>query len=116
MRCLPFAEKSVRRHRNLRQLTGGMVDRWLAPNISSDKLAGLGNRTIVSIVQFLGTGAGTSEGVAFGPMAAVVHDSLRYLTNTDLHAIAVYLKAGTDRATASPKGLRPRRRTPPRPN
>ena len=30
-------------------------------------------------------------------MAEVVHDSLRYVTNADLHAMAVYLKEGPDR-------------------
>jgi mono/diheme cytochrome c family protein len=84
-------------------LSGGIVDQWLAPNISSDKLNGIGKLTIDSIVKFLGTGASTSEGAAFGPMEEVVHDSLHYLTNADLQAIAVYLKAGPDRPGAFPK-------------
>jgi mono/diheme cytochrome c family protein len=79
------------------RLAGGVVDQWLAPNISSDPLAGIGDRSVGQIVNFLRTGANTSMGVAFGPMSLVVHDSLRYLTDTDVHAIAVYLKEGPDR-------------------
>jgi len=78
-------------------LAGGSVGRWLAPNISSNPLAGLGDRSIDQIVDFLKSGANTSMGKAFGPMALVVHDSLRYLTQSDLRAIAVYLKEGPDR-------------------
>jgi mono/diheme cytochrome c family protein len=84
-------------------LSGGVVDQWLAPNISSDKLAGIGRLTVGAIVQFLGTGANASEGVAFGPMESVVHDSLQYLTAADLPAIAIYLKAGPDRPGPSLK-------------
>lgn len=79
------------------RLAGGAVDQWLAPNISSDPLAGIGDRSVEQIVDFLKTGANTSMGVAFGPMSLVVHDSLHYLTDADVHAIAVYLKAGPDR-------------------
>ncbi|HSU04679.1 MAG TPA: c-type cytochrome, partial [Acetobacteraceae bacterium] len=78
-------------------LAGGVVGQWLAPNISSDPLAGIGDRTVDQIVDFLRSGAGTGMGVAFGPMAEVVHDSLHYVTDADVHAIAVYLKEGPDR-------------------
>ncbi len=78
-------------------LAGGTVAQWLAPNISSDPLSAIGARTVDQIVQFLKTGANTSMGVAFGPMSEVVHDSLHYLTEADLHAVAVYLKEGPDR-------------------
>jgi mono/diheme cytochrome c family protein len=93
-------------------LAGGIVDRWLAPNISSDPVAGVGDRPVEQIVDFLKTGANRSMGVAFGPMAEVVHDSLRYLTEADLRSVAVYLKEGPDRsepaqtAVATAAGLR----------
>ena len=86
-----------------RSLSGGQVQQWLAPNISSDKLAGIGARSIEDIVSFLKTGANAKMGVAFGPMAEVVHDSLRYATDADARAIAVYLKDSPDRpGTAAP--------------
>jgi mono/diheme cytochrome c family protein len=93
-------------------LAGGAVQQWLAPNISSDKLAGLGSRSVQDIVTFLHAGADRSLGVAFGPMSEVVHDSLRYATEDDLHAVATYLKEGPDRAEppagtgASPASLK----------
>ena len=82
-------------------LAGGTVDQWLAPNISSDPLAGIGDRSVDQIVAFLRAGATTSMGVAFGPMAEVVHDSLHYLTDADIRSIAVYLKEGPDRPAPS---------------
>ena len=93
-------------------LSGGQVQQWLAPNISSDPLDGIGARSVDDIVKFLGTGADRKLGVAFGPMAEVVHDSLRYATPADLHAVAVFLKEGPDRTApppssqATPAGLR----------
>ena len=78
-------------------LSGGAVQQWLAPNISSDPLDGIGAKSLGDIETFLKAGADRSLGVAFGPMAEVVHDGLRYATQTDIHAIAVYLKEGPDR-------------------
>jgi mono/diheme cytochrome c family protein len=86
-------------------LAGGVVDEWLAPNISSDRLHGVGDLSVDALVQFLGTGDSPSVGVAFGPMDSVVHDSLHFLTKADLRAIAVYLKATPDRPEAPPKAV-----------
>ncbi len=86
-------------------LSGGVVQQWLAPNISSDPLAGIGDRTVAEIETFLHTGADRPMGVAFGPMAEVVHNSLRYATNADIHAVAVYLKEGPDRTAAVVTGV-----------
>ncbi|MGE3481416.1 MAG: c-type cytochrome [Gammaproteobacteria bacterium] len=87
-----------------RSLSGGVVQQWLAPNISSDKLAGIGARSVDDIVTFLRTGADSRLGVAFGPMAEVVHDSLRYATDADIRAVAVYLKDGPDRPATAAAG------------
>ena len=78
-------------------LAGGKLGAWLAPNISADARWGIGTWSIDDIVTFLKTGAQKTGGVAFGPMAEVVHDSLRHLSLDDLQAIAVYLKAGPER-------------------
>ncbi len=92
-------------------LSGGQVQQWLAPNISADPLDGIGSRSVADIVGFLHSGASKTLGVAFGPMSEVVHDSLAYLTELDLHAIAVFLKDGPDRKSpptgplASPAAL-----------
>ncbi len=74
-----------------RSLSGGIVDNYYAPNISSDPNAGLGARTVDQVKQFLRTGEEQNLGVAFGPMAEVVHYSMRWMTDDDLTAIATYL-------------------------
>lgn len=83
-------------------LSGGLVQQWLAPNISSDPLDGIGSKSVKEIEDFLHTGANAGMGVAFGPMSEVVHDSLRYLDEADIHDIAVFLKEGPERAAPAP--------------
>lgn len=75
-------------------LAGGMIPMldWYAPSLTSDAEAGLGNWQVVEIVQLLKTGA-SERGTVFGPMAEVVYTSLQHLTNSDLQAMAVYLKS-----------------------
>jgi mono/diheme cytochrome c family protein len=81
-------------------LAGGKDENWLAPNISADPRWGIGGWKVSDIVTFLKTGSHETEGVAFGPMAQVVHDSLSYLSIADLQAIAVFLKSGPARIPA----------------
>lgn len=78
-------------------LAGGTDGIWLAPNISADPRWGIGKLSVSDIVTFLRTGAHDTEGVAFGPMAEVVHDSMSYVSTVDLQAMAVFLKAGAER-------------------
>jgi mono/diheme cytochrome c family protein len=85
-------------------LAGGLVGHWLAPNISSDPKWGIGDWTIPQTVSFLKTGSTKTKGVAFGPMAEVVHDSLKYLTDADVTAIATYLHGSANR-TEPPQPL-----------
>ncbi len=73
-------------------LAGAVVDGFLAPNISSDARFGIGGWSEQEIVDFLHRGS-TARTVVFGPMSEVVHDSMAYMTDDDLHAIATYLKA-----------------------
>lgn len=85
-------------------LTGAVVDGWYAPNLTSDLDQGLGGWTLEELTGYLGTGiakpadadapgaAGAPATEALGPMAEVVHDSLSKLAQSDLRAIAVYLK------------------------
>jgi mono/diheme cytochrome c family protein len=63
----------------------------------------------VEIAVFLRHGADKSMGVAFGPMSEVVHDSLRYLTASDIHDIAVFLKEGPERQAPAPESDATRR-------
>lgn len=88
-------------------LAGGTVDHWLAPNISSNPITGLGDWKVQDIVALLKKGSTKTQGVVFGPMALVVHDSLRYLTDSDLKAIAVYLKTSPERGSPAAQAVPP---------
>jgi mono/diheme cytochrome c family protein len=83
---LGYSEKSPQ------YLTGGVNDNWFAPNLTGDSGSGLGRWSQQDIVNFLRTGHGAG-GIAFGAMAPVVEDSTQYMTDADLHSIAVYLKS-----------------------
>jgi mono/diheme cytochrome c family protein len=68
-------------------LGGGLIPmlNWYAPSLGS-------KREINDIVDFLKTGVSAHRAV-FGPMADVVRNSLQYLNQADLRAIAVYLRS-----------------------
>jgi mono/diheme cytochrome c family protein len=74
-----------------KDFTGAAVDGWFALNLTSDVATGLGAWSADDIVTYLKTGAGKTT--TLGPMAEVVRNSLRYLTDTDLKAMAEYLKS-----------------------
>jgi mono/diheme cytochrome c family protein len=75
---------------------GGLIpiQNWYAPSLNSDRETGLGDWDIAEVVDLLKTGV-SARGAVFGPMATVVHDSLQYLTEADIRAMAVYLKSQT---------------------
>jgi mono/diheme cytochrome c family protein len=73
--------------------SGGSLDKWYAPNITSDKAHGIGGWSDEDLVKYLKTGSAPGRGTAAGPMAQTIRDSLSYLTDEDLHAIVAYLKA-----------------------
>jgi mono/diheme cytochrome c family protein len=73
---------------------GGLIpmQNWYAPSLTSNKEAGLGEWSIEEITDYLRKGV-SNRGAVYGPMAEVVYDSLQYLTEEDVRAMAVYLKA-----------------------
>jgi mono/diheme cytochrome c family protein len=79
------------------KLAGAEIAGWVAPNVSSDVRQGIGDWTNDQLVSFLKTGA-APQGVVFGPMADVVHDSLRYLTDEDIRAMVAYLRTTPTRS------------------
>jgi mono/diheme cytochrome c family protein len=93
------------------QLTGAQIEGWYAPDISNDPLSELSHYSVASLAKFLKTGETANNTKSFGPMQEVVHNSLRYLTDADLHAMALYLKQQrghvetptTAKATISPE-------------
>ncbi|MEO6798391.1 MAG: cytochrome c [Rhodanobacter sp.] len=81
------------------QLAGGQIpmQNWYAPDLSSASNGGLEGWSAQDIVDLLKTGR-SARGAAFGPMAAVVSGSTQYMTDADLHAIAIYLQSLPARA------------------
>jgi mono/diheme cytochrome c family protein len=73
---------------------GGLIpmQNWYAPSLTSNKEAGLGDWSIGEIVNLLRTGV-SDRGAIYGPMAEVTFDSLQYLNDADLRAMAIYLKS-----------------------
>ena len=72
-------------------LQGNQIDNWIAPNITNDPQAGLGNWSTDDIVQYLKNGQ-TRTSLASGPMKDVIENSTSKMPHADLKAIAVYLK------------------------
>ncbi len=81
-------------------LTGAQIEGWYAPDISNDAGSKLAYWNVKDLAKFLKTGSAPDNAKAFGPMQEVVHDSLQYLTDSDLQAMAVYLKEQSTGATA----------------
>jgi mono/diheme cytochrome c family protein len=73
---------------------GGLIpmQNWYAPSLTSNKEAGLGDWSIIEISELLRTGI-SRRGAVYGPMAEVVYNSLQYLSDDDIRAMAVYLKS-----------------------
>lgn len=72
-------------------LAGGSLGNWYAPNITSDKVSGIGAWSSNDLVAYLRTGHVEGKAQAAGPMAEAVENSLQHLSDSDLKAIAAYL-------------------------
>lgn len=72
---------------------GGLIPMqdWYAPSLTSNREAGLGEWSLKDISDLLQSGV-SARGAVYGPMAEVVHNSLQYLSDADIRAMAVYLK------------------------
>ncbi|EEQ15388.1 putative cytochrome C [Yersinia frederiksenii] len=72
---------------------GTEIDGWTAFNITSDPHAGIGGWSQEQMVQYLRSGHVDGKAQAAGPMAEVIENSTRHLTDSDLNAMAVYLRS-----------------------
>lgn len=72
--------------------TGADIDGWFALNLTGNLKTGLGQWSVADIATYLKTGADKSKSTTLGPMAEVVHNSLGFMTDDDLQAMAEYLK------------------------
>jgi mono/diheme cytochrome c family protein len=76
---------------NRNKFAGAKQAGWVAYNISTDKETGIGNWKPEEIVRYIGSGHAAGRGTADGPMGEAVEYSLRYLTSSDLSALAAYV-------------------------
>ena len=91
---------------NKRKFAGAVIQGWKAYNITPDLDWGIGSWSDEQLENYLSTGHAENRGSAGGPMSEVVDNSLRYMTEPDIKAIATYLKSvppngdSTDEAAA----------------
>jgi mono/diheme cytochrome c family protein len=74
-----------------RALDGGAIQDWFAPKIAGALRDGTGGWSVADIAEYLKTGRNKFSGAA-GLMAEVVANSTSKLPDSDLHAIATYVK------------------------
>jgi len=86
-----------------KEFEGGMIpnQNWYAPSLTSNREAGLGNWSIQDIKDLLQVGV-SHRSTVYGPMAEVTYNSLQYLNDEDVEAMAVYLKSLPQRDTQAP--------------
>lgn len=88
--------------------TGATIDGWFALNLTSDLKTGLGEWSVDQVVTYLKNGALKGKSTTLGDMAEVVHNSLSFMTDADLQAMAVYLKSLPAKAVhTGPRGVEP---------
>lgn len=73
------------------RLEGGYGEHWYASSLTGELRDGLGVWSNQEIVEYLKTGSNVKAAAA-GPMAEVVRNSTQHLADSDLNAIATYLK------------------------
>ena len=102
-RGIAFQEKGST-ERDADFLTGGTLEGWHAPDLTSNMKSGIGRWSVEEITQFLKTGQ-TAHSAAFGSMTDVIENSTQYLSDADLRAIAVYLRSlkSSDTSAAAPQ-------------
>jgi mono/diheme cytochrome c family protein len=90
-RGIAFEEKALDESSNA-YLTGGVLENWFAANLTGEHNTGLGRWSDADVAQFLKTGA-NRHASAFGSMTSVINNSTQAMTDTDIAAMARYLKS-----------------------
>jgi mono/diheme cytochrome c family protein len=85
-------------------LQGALLQDWYAPDLTEDRRTGIGSWSIEEIVRYLKTGTNSYD-IASGPMAEVVSNSTSHVTDSDLLAIATYLKDRAPRRASTAVAL-----------
>ena len=74
------------------ELHGATLDSWVAPDLTANDRTGLGAWSIDDVAEYLRNGRNAHAG-AGGAMADVITYSTSLISDTDRHAMAVYLKS-----------------------
>lgn len=74
------------------RFTGGSLGGWFAPNITQDKISGLGGWSDAELTQYLKTGHVQGKGAAAGGMGEAVEYSLSSMSDKDLQDMVTYLR------------------------
>jgi mono/diheme cytochrome c family protein len=74
------------------EFAGGQVGPRYAPNITSDMNSGIGSWSQDELVQYLRAGDARGKAPAAGSMGEAVEHSFQYLSDTDLNAMATYVR------------------------
>lgn len=85
-------------------LTGGQVGPWYAPDITNDKVHGIGTWSQEDLVTYLKTGKLENRAQAAGSMAEAISYSFQHLTDADLNAIATYVRSVPSANTSQASG------------
>ncbi len=91
--------------KNDRFLTGNNLGAWWAPDITNNDHTGIGSWSEEDLVAYLRTGVNRYD-IASGPMAEEVEHSSQHWTDTDLKAVAAYLKDGKKTDAKAPEPLK----------
>ncbi|WP_244830796.1 cytochrome c [Caballeronia sp. TF1N1] len=90
-RGIAFQEKGLDETSSV-YLTGGLLDNWFASNLTAEHNTGLGRWSEQDIATFLKTGA-NGHASAFGAMTSVINNSTQAMNDSDVAAMASYLKS-----------------------
>ncbi len=86
---------------NSRKYSGAVAAGWLAFNITSDRLTGVGAWSDAELAQYLAEGHTPGRGTAAGPMGEAVDLSLSHLTRSDIKALVTYVRTVPAIATSA---------------
>ena len=76
-----------------RKFAGAIINGWKAYNITSDPAWGIGAWSDAQLADYLSSGHAEGRSSAAGPMGEAVENSLRFLSEDDIGAMAAYLKS-----------------------
>ena len=90
-RGIAFQEKALDESGSA-YLTGAPLEGWFAANLTQEHNVGLGRWSQEDLAAFLKTGA-NAHASAFGSMTSVINNSTQAMNDTDIAAMASYLKS-----------------------